>query len=107
MKKAIAMLLALTLCFGLCACGGGDNKPDNQPEENTVKLDYSTAGDELYVRPGTSADEAALYAYDLEWTVEDGEGLGLPSKLKFESGGTCTATYPDRQETAGLGYDVW
>ena len=42
--------------------------------------------------------------YDGEWTVEGGLDAGLPTKLKFQSDGTCVATYPDRQENLCWGY---
>jgi len=33
MKKYLAFLLALVLCFGLCACGGNTAAEDTQPTE--------------------------------------------------------------------------
>ena len=35
MKKYLAFLLALVLCFGLCACGGSgeETPPETQPTE--------------------------------------------------------------------------
>ena len=37
MKKLTAMLLALTLCFGLAACGGNTAQDDTEDESQTVQ----------------------------------------------------------------------
>ena len=37
MKKLTAMLLALTLCFGLAACGGNIAQDDTKDESQTVQ----------------------------------------------------------------------
>ena len=37
MKKMIAMLLALTLCFGLAACGGNTAQDDTKDESQTIQ----------------------------------------------------------------------
>ena len=37
MKKLTAMLLALTLCFGLAACGGNTAQDDTKDESQTVQ----------------------------------------------------------------------
>ena len=37
MKKLTAMLLALTLCFGLAACGGNTSQDDTKDESQTVQ----------------------------------------------------------------------
>ena len=37
MKKLTAMLLALTLCFGLAACGGNTTQDDTKDENQTVQ----------------------------------------------------------------------
>ena len=40
MKKLIALLMALVLCFGLVACGGGDKTADTGADE-TIKLNIA------------------------------------------------------------------
>ena len=37
MKRFLAMILALALCLGLCACGGGSATEDTTPTEPTVE----------------------------------------------------------------------
>lgn len=37
MKKLTAMLLVLTLCFGLAACGGNTAQDDTKDESQTVQ----------------------------------------------------------------------
>ena len=37
MKKLTAMLLALTLCLGLAACGGNTAQDDTKVESQTVQ----------------------------------------------------------------------
>ena len=41
MKKLTAMLLALTLCFGLAACGGNTAQDDTKDESQTVQTGKS------------------------------------------------------------------
>ena len=108
MKKAISLLLALVMCLSLCACGE-NSKPDGQPVETTSKVDTdsdtSNTHDDFYSLRGTDHLEFTLYMDGREWTVDDGDGLGLPTKLKFQSSdGTCVATNPARQETLYWGY---
>ena len=40
MKKCIAMLMALVLCFGVAACGGGSADSADGPKDVTLVLDY-------------------------------------------------------------------
>ena len=35
MKKAISLLLALVMCLSLCACGGGNDTPENKGNEES------------------------------------------------------------------------
>ena len=37
MKKLLAMIMAMCLVMGLCACGGGDGKTDSTGDANTAK----------------------------------------------------------------------
>ena len=39
MKKTIALLLALCLCVGLCACGGGDANVTKEPADTQTKIE--------------------------------------------------------------------
>ena len=39
MKKAISLLLALAMCLGLCACGGGNHTPETTQAPTTVPTD--------------------------------------------------------------------
>lgn len=47
MKKTISVLLALMLCFALCACGGDDDSGKNNPND-----DYTPDYGELYFASG-------------------------------------------------------
>ena len=45
MKKIIAMLLAVVLCFGLVACGGGDDAKEPEAKGGEVAVFWYTFGD--------------------------------------------------------------
>ena len=66
MKKLIALLLALTVVFGLCACGTTANK-ETTPETTTAPATEGTTGDEAKVM--TYAEFAAA-ELQTEVTVE-------------------------------------
>ena len=66
MKKLIALLLALTVVFGLCACGTTANK-ETTPETTTAPATEGTTGEEAKVM--TYAEYAAA-ELESEVTVE-------------------------------------
>ena len=65
MKKILALLMALAMCLGLAACGGGDTKPEETTEPETTEnggSETASTGDALkigFIGPLTGA--AALY----------------------------------------------
>jgi len=77
MKKLIAMLMALVLCFGLVACGGGSD--DSADASGAIKLGIS----------GPLTGDAAIYGtavkYGMEIAIEEVNALGgLQLELLFE-----------------------
>lgn len=80
MKKLIAMLMALVLCFGLVACGGGsDNSGSDADASGTIKVGIS----------GPLTGDAAIYGqavkHGMEIAIEEVNALGgLQLELLFE-----------------------
>ena len=76
MKKLIAMLMALVLCFGLVACGGNDDSAD---APGAIKVGIS----------GPLTGDAAIYGtavkYGMEIAIEEVNAKGgLQLELLFE-----------------------
>lgn len=69
MKRIVAILLALTLCFALCACGGIKRRP--RPTEGTVPTGDNTAGQNQAI-----SDELREYA-ELVKSAQNSETLTL------------------------------
>ena len=42
MKRVLSLMLALMLCFSLCACGGGENNTTNAPETTEASVTETT-----------------------------------------------------------------
>ncbi|MCF0123541.1 MAG: ABC transporter substrate-binding protein [Ruminiclostridium sp.] len=107
MKKLIALMLALVLALGLCACGGNDTQEETTPEETTEELQtivitepvrgYHWAPVYLAQTLGYFAEEgleadfqsvsgtppyAALFSGDAQFTM-----VGIESALMVNEGG--------------------
>lgn len=55
MKKVISFVLALVLCFGLCACSNNDTKEDNI-EKALVGVWKATVGPYIYIYKDGTCD---------------------------------------------------
>ena len=74
MKKWIALLLALVMCLALCACGGGDPKPDGVYQADSDTYEYAAfrfADGEFESVFVTSADEIAAGSGEYEINTAD------------------------------------
>lgn len=67
MKKLLCVLLSLTMIFALGACGGGDDKANDKPEE-TVETPVDDAAKET---PATDAEAPETDAKDTDAENED------------------------------------
>lgn len=47
MKKALSLLLAFVMCLSLCACGGGNDKENNDTSTNDSTREKSISKDEM------------------------------------------------------------
>ena len=80
MKKLFAIIMAMCLVMGLCACGGGDGKTDSTGDANTAK---SIAGRyEIYAIQfqGQVMNKDELTDREVDETVilkEDGTGTWI------------------------------
>jgi len=110
MKKRISLVLALIMCFALCACGGGnDNLPENKltanPKDNELlpfNLEFGMSrekAEEVYQNfPAVKySDYEAFYHIDgqaLYADMMEGNGVVLDPNCRFD--------FNDNQELYGF-----
>ena len=70
MKKLTAMLLALTLCFGLAACGGNTAQDDTKDESQTVQTG-KTEDKKDEAKTGEKSDETKTEDAKTETKTDD------------------------------------
>lgn len=82
MKKILALLLAVALCFTLCACGGKSDKDNSDDTQTTDSTDASTA-DTIESEDDDNSDESSKGSLEAELTDEntielEGKKIALP-----------------------------
>lgn len=96
MKKVLSLLLALVMCLSLCACGGGDQNPEEQPtEEQPTEIK-----EEIWVIISVDSinDKGIVFTHTENVYNEDGElarrGSGYyKNKLYDDDFVDCTYEY--------------
>ena len=78
MRKVLSLILALVLCFGLCACGGENTTENNQITENQEDTLTETNGDNTFLS----------VVREQHWYT-----LASESELVTLSDGTCETNY--------------
>ena len=94
MKRVFALILAVALCFGLCACGGGSTESKASPEEKVssavrsriiveITFSYDTTGVPTIT---TYVDEIGDNRYEVtgKVTVKDKYGDSYTGKYDAE-----------------------
>ncbi|MBQ1235719.1 MAG: carbohydrate ABC transporter substrate-binding protein, partial [Oscillospiraceae bacterium] len=66
MKKLIALLLALTMVFALCACGTKTEAPAEEPAEEVVEevVEEAAPAEEVVEEPVNALNISVLYESD-------------------------------------------
>lgn len=90
MKKLTAMLLALTLCFGLAACGGNTAQDDTKDESQTVQTG-KTEDKKDESKTEEKSDEAKTKTDDKTSTDSKTEDKTTETKPVTSSTNTTTA----------------
>ena len=90
MKKLTAMLLALTLCFGLAACGGNTAQDDTKDESQTVQTGKTE----------DKKDEAKTEEKSDEAETETGDKASTDSKTEDKTNETKPVTSSTNTTTA-------
>lgn len=90
MKKLTAMLLALTLCFGLAACGGNTAQDDTKDESQTVQTG-KTEDKKDEAKTEEKSDETKTKTDDKTSTDSKTEGKTNETKPVTSSTNTTTA----------------
>jgi len=80
MKRTCALLLALLMCLGLCACGTAKSGSPAMREQSSVSSGYVPAPAQM----SGSAPMAMNAAYDMDMAYED-SGFGMMASAKSES----------------------
>lgn len=86
MKKIISLILALILCFGLCACG------DDGGKITVVSKGMSPIindGDTVFCHSIEDASELSVGDIIVYWTIVDGQRVAYASRIKniYDGGG--------------------
>ena len=92
MKKLTAMLLALTLCFGLAACGGNTAQDDTKDESQTVQTGKTEdKKDEAKTEEKSDEAKTETETDDKTSTASKTEDKTNETKLVTSSTNTTTA----------------
>lgn len=91
MKKLTAMLLALTLCFGLAACGGNTAQDDTKDESQTVQTG-KTEDKKDEAKTEEKSDEAKTETKTDDKTSTDGKTKDKTNETKLVTSSTNTTT---------------
>lgn len=97
MKKLTAMLLALTLCFGLAACGGNTAQDDTKDESQTVQTG-KTEDKKDEAKTEEKSDEAKTE--DAKTETETGDKTSSDSKTEDKTNETKPVTSSTNTTTA-------
>mgnify|MGYP000411901784 CR=1 FL=1 len=97
MKKLTAMLLALTLCFGLAACGGNTAQDDTKDESQTVQTG-KTEDKKDEAKTEEKSDEAKTE--DAKTETETGDKASTDSKTEDKTNETKPVTSSTNTTTA-------
>ena len=95
MKKLTAMLLALTLCFGLAACGGNTAQDDTKDESQTVQTG-KTEDKKDEAKTEEKSDEAKTE----DAKTETGDKTSTDSKTEDKTNETKPVTSSTNTTTA-------
>ena len=91
MKKLTAMLLALTLCFGLAACGGNTAQDDTKDENQTVQTG-KTEDKKDEAKTEEKSDEAKTETKTDDKTSTDSKTEDKTTETKPVTSSTNTTT---------------
>ena len=91
MKKLTAMLLALTLCFGLAACGGNTAQDDTKDESQTVQTG-KTEDKKDEAKTEEKSDEAKTETKTDDKTSADSKTEDKTNETKPVTSSTNTTT---------------
>lgn len=91
MKKLTAMLLALTLCFGLAACGGNTAQDDTKDESQTVQTG-KTEDKKDEAKTEEKSDEAKTETKTDDKTSTDSKTEDKTTETKPVTSSTNTTT---------------
>ena len=91
MKKLTAMLLALTLCFGLAACGGNTAQDDTKDESQTVQTG-KTEDKKDESKTEEKSDEAKTETKTDDKTSTDSKTEDKTNETKLVTSSTNTTT---------------
>ena len=91
MKKLTAMLLALTLCFGLAACGGNTAQDDTKDESQTVQTG-KTEDKKDEAKTEEKSDEAKTETKTDDKTSTDSKTEDKTNETKPVTSSTNTTT---------------
>ena len=91
MKKLTAMLLALTLCFGLAACGGNTAQDDTKDESQTVQTG-KTEDKKDESKTEEKSDETKTKTKTDDKTSTDGKTEDKTTETKPVTSSTNTTT---------------
>ena len=97
MKKLTAMLLALTLCFGLAACGGNTAQDDTKDESQTVQTG-KTEDKKDEAKTEEKSDETKTE--DAKTETETGDKTSSDSKTEDKTNATKPVTSSTNTTTA-------
>ena len=97
MKKLTAMLLALTLCFGLAACGGNTVQDDTKDGSQTVQTG-KTEDKKDEAKTEEKSDETKTE--DAKTETETGDKASTDSKTEDKTNGTKPVTSSTNTTTA-------
>lgn len=97
MKKLTAMLLALTLCFGLAACGGNTAQDDTKDESQTVQTG-KTEDKKDEAKTGEKSDETKTEDAKTETKTDD--KTSTDSKTEDKTNATKPVTSSTNTTTA-------
>ena len=97
MKKLTAMLLALTLCFGLVACGGNTAQDDTKDESQTVQTG-KTEDKKDEAKTEEKSDETKTE--DAKTETETGDKASTDSKTEDKTNETKPVTSSTNTTTA-------
>ncbi len=97
MKKRFALLLALAVCLGLCACGNGKTPPAGTPQA-TLPTAPLTNGSEKLKEPVTVETLAGTYKARL-WFLDHTVTVNADNTYSFSTGETGTYSLDDKYIT--------